>query len=114
MQRKATKNTRAANADEKRFMAWVKEQPCCICHTPVPSIVDHMYGATFKHNKVLIGMWALLPYCPTCDEVKTLGSHNKHLEVFGMTQAQIYIKFIINSPIQPHYEVLAAIEGWGR
>lgn len=83
MQRKPTKTTRGANAEEKRFMAWVKEQPCCCCGMPGPSIVDHAMGATYKHNKVLIGHWYLLPLCYLCDQVKTQGSRRGFREAFG-------------------------------
>ena len=31
MQRKKSKKTRLANADEKRFMSWVKDQCCIQC-----------------------------------------------------------------------------------
>ena len=114
MQRKATKTTRGPNAKEKAFMAWVKQQPCCICGTPGPSIADHMYGATQRHNKVLIGMWALLPYCQTCDAVKTGGSHRAHLASYGRTQAELWAVHVQLSPIQPPADVIAAIQHWGR
>lgn len=116
MRRKATKNTRAANAEEKRFMLWVKEQPCCECGNS-PVIVDHMYSSTFRHNKVLIGHWALLPLCESCDSVKTLGSHNAYTDKFGHTQAQAWEAMMQESveltqlvPI----EVYNSIMDWGR
>lgn len=84
MQRKPTKNTRGPNADEKRFMAWVKEQPCAACGCPGPSIVDHCMGATYKHNKVLVGHWYLLPLCTACDDVKTTGSRRGFRQQFGL------------------------------
>lgn len=72
MQRKPTKNTRGPNADEKKFQGWLKEQPCVWCCNDGPSIVDHCRGATFKHNKVLIGHWFCLPQCVECDTQKTI------------------------------------------
>lgn len=95
-------------------MAWVKVQPCCICSNPGPSIVDHMYGATFKHLKILIGMWALLPYCLRCDGIKTQGSHKAHLRTFGTTQADLWASLFPASPVQPPLDVVLAIADWGR
>lgn len=77
MQRKATKNTRAASAEEKRFQGWLKEHNCAWCGNDGPSIVDHCRGATFKHNKTLIGHWFCLPCCVQCDTQKTI--HGKRL-----------------------------------
>lgn len=114
MQRRATKNTRGPNATEKRLMEWVKAQPCCICHQPGPSIADHMYGSTFRHNKVLIGMLALLPYCPTCDQVKTRGSHRAHLQEFGKTQAQLWLEQLPRLPVMVPPEAVEAIKDWGK
>ena len=77
MQRKATKNTRGPNSQERLFQGWLKEQPCAWCGNDGPSIVDHCKGATFKHNKVLIGHWFCLPACVECDTKKTI--HGKRL-----------------------------------
>ena len=71
MQRKATKNTRGPNAQEKRFQGWIKHRPCCWCGSDSGSIVDHVKGATFKHNKELIGHIFVLPNCLSCDDKKT-------------------------------------------
>ena len=63
MQRKATKQSRAANSDEKAFQGWLKDQYCCI--TGIYGVdVHHCAGSTFKHNKVLIGHWFCLPLAP--------------------------------------------------
>jgi hypothetical protein len=72
VQRKPTKNTRGPNAKEKRFQAFCKEHDCVWCGNPGPSIVDHVKGATKRHNKVLIGHWLVLPNCPICDHKKTI------------------------------------------
>lgn len=71
MQRKPTKNTRGPNAEEKRFQGWVKQQPCCWCGSESGSIVDHVMGSTFRHNKTLIGHLFVLPNCAECDYKKT-------------------------------------------
>ncbi len=116
MRRKATANTRGANAAEKRLMDWTAEQSCVICFRPGPSIVEHMYGATFRHNKVLIGMFAVLSYCQGCDDVKTHGSHRAHKEVFGFTQAELYLIRIESYPSRAEIpdDVIAAIRSWNR
>lgn len=72
MQRKPTKNTRGPSALEKRFQAFVKEQPCAWCGNDGPSIVDHVRGATLRHNKHLIGHWFVVPNCQSCDYLKTV------------------------------------------
>lgn len=74
MQRKSNKNTRGPNAEEKVFMAYVKQCPCCVCEKPGPSIVDHCYGATAKQNKIVIGHLFLIPLCEECDQIKTQGN----------------------------------------
>ena len=118
MIRKPSKNTPGPTVDEKGFMSWTKEQPCCICGAPGPSIVDHMYGSTFRHNKVLIGMWALLPYCQEHDAVKTQGSHRAHLKEFGKSQAEIWgevhQQFEMETKRMVPFHVVAAIMDWGR
>jgi hypothetical protein len=115
MQRKrGPKSTRAPNALEKRLASWIKQQPCCICHRPGPSIVDHMYGSCHKHNKVLIGMLALLPYCPECDKVKTHGSHRAHFEAFGKTQAEVWLEQLERLPFMMPPEVVESVKDWGR
>lgn len=115
MQRKPSKKTRGPNSAEKKFMAWVKQQPC-IQSFEQPVIVDHMYGSTFRHNKVLIGMWALLPLSEYCDKVKTNGSHRAYLEKFGETQAQSYMRLLETCPeeLMPPQEVIDAIKDWNR
>jgi hypothetical protein len=124
MQRKATKNTRAANAHEKRYHAWVKEQSCCTCGNHGPSIVHHCEGATFKHNKVLVGHWFCIPLCLECDEVITKGSRRKFVEIFAPQSAlwssviSKYIESIMpNIDLWKHLcpaEVIDSIESWGR
>ena len=94
MQRKPTKNTRGANAAEKRFMEYTKNSDCVQCGTEGPSIVDHVAGATYKHNKVLIGHWFVIPLCVDCDDVKTQGSTRKFKQTFGVTMAQLWAKHV--------------------
>jgi len=78
MQRKPTKQSRAANADEKRFMDYTAGCCCIVCGNDAGVIVDHIHGATKKTyvglERVHIGHWAVIPLCEICDRVKTLGS----------------------------------------
>ena len=115
MQRKPSKKTRGVNADEKRFMGWVKEQPCIQCGSS-QVIVEHCYGSTFKNNRVLVGMWALLPLCQICDSVKTQGSHRAYLAEFGETQAESFKRLLHDCPVEllPPEEVQLAILDWNR
>ena len=115
MQRKKSKKTRLPNADEKRFMAWVKEQFCIQCGSALV-IVDHMYGSTFRHNRILVGMWALLPLCTKCDSVKTNGSHRAYLERFNETQAESFARLLESCPVEllPPSDVQLAIRDWNR
>jgi len=114
MQRKATKrSTRAANADEKRFMKWVAQQPCIISGN-YPVIVDHCYGSSFIHQKVLIGHWALLPLSPEVDAVKTRGNHQYYKDMFGETQSESWFKLIQNYPEPIPQEVIDSVMDWGK
>lgn len=116
MQRKATKNTRGIKAAEKRFMKWCHEQACIICLNPPPVIADHCEGSAWRHNKVLCGMWYILPYCQEHDQVKTLGSHNAHFKEFGFTQASLWGRFILKYPLLKEIpaEVIESIKDWNR
>ena len=93
MQRVATRQSRGANSAEKRFIGWVKQEPCICCNAPAPSIADHAMGATFKKNKVLIGHFWLLPLCQWCDNVKTHGSRRQFISQFGL-MSDLWLKLI--------------------
>lgn len=60
MMRKSTKGTRGPNKSEKDFQAWLKRQTCCVTGEYGVQ-VHHCKGATFKHNKTLIGHWFCIP-----------------------------------------------------
>ncbi len=113
MQRKATKNTRAANADEKRFHAITKNSDCIVCGNPSPSIVNHCWGATFKHLKVLVGHWFVIPLCLECDNVITHGSRRGFSERFG-TQSSLWGSHIKNTAVEPPFEVVESIKDWNQ
>jgi len=114
MQRKATKNTRAANAEEKAFQAWIKEQDCCGCGRSGPSIGDHCEGSTFKNNKVLVGHWFVIPLCVICDKVKTFGNHRDQFKVLGFKNSAKWCEIVDGSPFNPPVEVYEAIKSWRR
>lgn len=113
MQRKATKNTRGPNADEKRFQGWLKYQSCCWCGSESGSIVDHCRGSTFKHNKVLIGHWLVNCNCITCDTIKTI--HGKRLGDEAKMTLQLIANYELDIGIDvcPD-EVRQAILDWGN
>ncbi len=113
MQRKATKTTRGANADEKRFMAITKESDCIVCGSCGPSIVDHVFGATFKHLKVLIGHYYLLPLCEVCDKIKTIDGKAEFVKRFGPFK-DLWKRHVVNTDFSIPYEVSRSIEDWGR
>lgn len=113
MQRRATRNTRGPNADEKRFAAKVKECDCIVCGNPGPSIVHHAMGATFKHNKVLVGHWFLLPLCQSCDDVITQGSRSAFVSMFG-PQSEYWLRLVYLTGVEPPHEVVEAIKDWGQ
>ena len=113
MQRKPTKNTRGSNADEDRFQGWLKEQPCAWCGNDGPSIVDHCRGATFKHNKVLIGHWFCIPQCVTCDTQKTI--HGKRLGNEAEKWEETFVKYKREDITRTApFDVSFAIMDWGR
>ena len=112
MQRKATKNTRGPNADEKRFQGWLKTHHCAWCGNEGPSIVDHARGATFKHNKTLVGHWFCLSACAICDEEKTIRGKRLGDESFawGRLHQDYFNEMGKSAPI----DVERAIGDWGK
>lgn len=114
MQRKPTKNTRGPNADEKRYIGLIKEAgTCCTCGSCRGVIAHHCEGATFKHNKVLVGHWFVIPLCDTCDSVVTHGSRRRFIETFG-PQSALWFATINALDVQVPHEVKEAILDWGR
>jgi len=88
MQSRATKQTPAPNAAEKRFQAYTKESDCICCGNLGPSIADHIWGKSKKLyidniQRVHVGHWAMIPLCEYCDPVKTQGSRREFFEDFG-------------------------------
>lgn len=118
MMRKPTKNTRGANADEKRYHGYLKDlMVCAACCKHRPVINHHCMGATFKHNKTLVGHWFVISLCQECDDIVTNGSRRKFVEVFGpqskLWEQQINDYEFSTGTIVP-FEVKRAITDWGR
>lgn len=112
MRRKATKNTRGPNNSEKAFAAWCKHRPCIVCGA-WGVVVHHAMGSTYKHNKVLVGHWFLLPLCIECDNVVTHGSRKKFRELFGLQSKFFAINhadYVQDTGRYAPIEVLDAIE----
>ena len=110
MQRKPTKQSRGPNAAEKRFHAHIKECECTWCGNPGPSIVDHVKGSTFKHNKVLIGHWFVLPQCVECDHKKTIeGEKLGNTAKAWALEVSMYPK-----DFEVPDDVIESIKDWGK
>jgi len=78
------------NAEEKRFLLWLADRPCCECGSDGGVIIDHFGGVMLAHNKEQIGHWAINGYCEACDAIKTQGGHSAYLEHFKHTQAHTW------------------------
>ncbi len=117
MNRKPTRQSRSANAEEKRFQSYTKDADCICCGKPGPSIIDHCMGSSFKikHNlqSVLVGHWLVLPLCLDCDKITTSGSKRAFREAFG-SQSVLWARHVENSRFRPSDEVLNAIREWGK
>lgn len=114
MQRRATKNTRGRNSYEKSFQGFIKESDCGYCGATGPSIVDHSMGATFKHNKVLVGHWFVTPKCKPCDDIKTQGNRKWHNELTGKTETQCWLDKILEYAGPVPDDVIESIKDWNR
>lgn len=112
MQRKATKQTRGPNAAEKRFQGWLKDHSCVWCGNPGPGIVDHAKGATFRHNKTLVGHWFCLPVCYECDKKKTVGGQRHGNE--AQAWIELECEYAMETGDGAAYEVISAIKDWNK
>ena len=56
-----------ATARQKRWHAWLADQPCCNCYMHEVSI-HHCAGASAKHDGVWIGQDWVLPLCYDCHQ----------------------------------------------
>lgn len=118
MQRPRGKN-RHANAEEKRWHAWLKERPCCVSGWHGVH-VHHMYGSTFTHNKVLIGHLACTPLHPDFHTGKygihTIGrsswveAHDRQAVLFEKEAHDYMSETGIELPNDAYHAIL----DWGR
>ena len=85
MQRIATKTTRGASAQEKKWHKWMRNQPCFVCDRQLfgHGVMHHCMGSTYKHNKVLIGHWFCNFLCTVCDDIITRGSRRQFKNIHG-------------------------------
>ena len=72
--------------------------------------MDHAKGATFKHNKVLIGHWFCLPVCVICDHEKTIGGKRQGNE----SEAWLSLIEAYSDEVTPPDDVIAAIKDWNK
>lgn len=91
MQRPATRQSRAANAEEKRHISWIKQRGmCAACGNDGGVIAHHMHGSSAKVRVglevVLIGHWAVLGLCQCCDDIVTRQSRRAFRESFGQEE----------------------------
>jgi hypothetical protein len=116
MQRKPTKNTRGPNAAEKRHIGWLKDRMiCAACKQYGPVIAHHAEGATFRHNKVLIGHLFVLGLCQSCDNIVTRESRKAFRDSFG-SQSQLWAEQFEDCPMKHDFpqEEIKAIISYGR
>jgi hypothetical protein len=110
MQKKSTKQSPSANAQERAFMAWCKEQP---------SIISGEYGVEVHHcvgssrrvyvgmNRVRIGHWFLLPLTPSEHWLY----HNRKSEFIDQygEQSQLWERLIQAYPVEIPLNVIQGI-----
>lgn len=119
MNRKPTKNTRGPNAAEKAYQKWIKEerQTCAACGAKGPVIGHHCEGATFKHNKTLVGHWFFIGLCENCDNIVTHGSRKAFRDTFG-PQSSLWNNEQTHYGFQTGYcapyEIFMAIMDWNK
>lgn len=102
MQRRATAQSRGANAMERAHMSWLKErQICAACGAHGYVINHHMYGSAAKKKvgpaTVLIGHAAVLGLCMACDNIVTRGSRRAFTDAFG-PQNKLWYQQYLQSP----------------
>ncbi len=102
IQRRATAQSRGANAMERAHMSWLKErQICAACGAHGYVICHHMYGSAAKKKvglvTVQIGNAAVLGLCQCCDNIVTRGSRRKFVDAFG-PQSQLWYQQYLQSP----------------
>jgi len=114
MQRKATNNTRSANAAERAHMSWIKDRGiCAACGNDGGVINHHCEGASFRNNKVLCGHFFVIGLCQPCDNIITRGSRKAFREQFG-PQSELWLKQAEQYPVEIPLEIIQAIASYGK
>lgn len=118
MQRKATKQSPAANAKERAHIAWIKERGiCAACGNDGGVIAHHMAGSTAKImiglERVLFGHWAVIGLCGSCDNLVTRGSRRALTDAFG-PQSVLWLRQAQEYPGEIPEIIFKAIAQWGQ
>ena len=102
MQRRATKQSRGPNAEEKRFQSWLKQQPCAVGGWGITE-VHHCKGSTFKHNKVHIGHWFCLPLSQSAHSAYHAGTKAWQAQYGNQAEIweRVYMAYKIDTDCDP-------------
>lgn len=116
MQHKATRQSRNANAAEKRHMSWIKQRMiCAACKQEGPVINHHCEGSSFKNNKRQVGNLFVIGLCPCCDNIITRGSRRAFRDING-PQCLVWAKQFEEYPHKDDFshEEIYAIVSYGK
>ena len=114
--RKATAQSRGADAAERRLIHWIKTEGIChACGNNNGVYVHHMYGATWKFRRMHLGHIAVIGLCEACDAIITRGSRRAFVDKFG-PQSQLWAKMIELYPQKYEFrkEEIDAIISYGK
>lgn len=94
MQRKATRQSRGPNAEEKAHMCWIKDRGiCAACNSSGGVILHHFAGSSAKIRVgiecVHYGHWAVNGLCQRCDDIVTHGTRKQFRALYG-PEAEIW------------------------
>jgi hypothetical protein len=115
MQKKPTPQSRSANASEKRFHAWCKEQPSIVSGQHGVE-VHHCSGSSSKSyvgaERVHIGHWFCLPLT-TQEHWLFHNRKNEFITKYGM-QNELWLQLIDGYDSEIPHEVMEAIVHYGK
>lgn len=118
MQRLATRQSRAANTQEKLHMAWIKERGvCAACGIKCHVINHHCEGSTFKIKvmgvTVLIGHAFVIGLCSCCDALVTNQGRRQFREAYGL-QSDLWLTQYEESPVRFDSDIETGIAICGK
>lgn len=99
----------APTAAQKRWQELVAGLGCIVTRAhPSHCQLHHVAGATYKHNKILIGPWFILPLAKSLHDVGSDDPHNvtHHRRAFTEqhgTQASLFFKVVYAALLQGHH-----------